>query len=455
MKSFPGSDAKSKEKEVFELSQFISKNPSSSASDIATGAARIFESCRTTAYNHIEAAIENGWIVREGLTKGARYSATGQFRHREAILNLGQPLSKRPKVGYNADFLGDYKPNETYYLSQAQRDSLHTSCSIGSFNVSDKKLSQEVRRFMADITHNSSAFEGVNVKYADTISFLEENIESRHMSAFDALILRNHYNAIRFIVENTHCPVEVEDIVVSEYDARNIHALLSDGLLRDRRMQGQLRQGHVEIRESSYIPTDVPDTIKSEFATLIEKAKLINDPYEQAVFLLIHIPYLQPFEDCNKRTARLLCNIPLLSNGILPVSWSEVNQLNYTDATLCVYEKNSTYGLCEVFVDACKRSFERFDISMRNREPSRLEITHAKQISDAIRRRILQDDDSLSPDVKPNCVTEFTAIVEDILSSIRENEMVASPYLLRPNNVAAWLERERESLKVEDAPAPN
>lgn len=452
MKPIPGLKDKLREREIYRLAQFIAENPGSSTSKINLGATEISASCRTTSYYYLKAAIENGWIESEGVTRGTRYSATAQFLHHEAMANLSLPLARRNKVGYNSEFLGAYKPNETFYLSIEQRDALHRSCPVGTFDANDKKVAQEVRRFMADITHNSSAFEGVNLQYADTISFLEENIESRHMSPIDAVILRNHYNTIRFIVENTHYPRQMEDIAVSEYDTRNIHALLSDGLLKDRRKQGRLRHEHVEIRDSSYIPTDLPDTIKNEFSTLINKAQLINDPYEQAVFLLIHLPYLQPFEDCNKRTARLLCNIPLLSNGILPVSWSEVNQRDYTDSLLCIYEKNSTYGLCDVFVAACKRSFERFDISMKTREPSRLEITHAKQINDAIRRCILHGDTTLPRDIEPTQIAEFELLVNDILAAIRENEMVASPYRLRPSDVQEWLKYESQTLDENPQP---
>lgn len=437
MKPIPSAQAKHKEKETYRLAQFVAAHPgcTKASVDALCGS-------RSASYVYMLDAVEHGWVRREGATRSTRFWPTEQFAHHEAMASLALPLAKRPKVSYNPGFLGAYRPNETFYLAPSQRESLHKACPIGTFQADDKKMSQEVRRFMADLTHNSSAFEGVRINYADTISFLEENIKSLSMSPIDAVILRNHHNAIRFIVENTHYPRQMEDILVSEYDARNIHALLSDGLLRDRRKQGRLRHEHVEIRDSCYIPTDLPDTIKNEFSILINKASLIEDPYEQAVFILIHLPYLQPFEDCNKRTARLLCNIPLLNSGILPVSWSEVNQRDYTDSLLCIYEKNSTYGLCDVFVDACHRSFERFDIALHMRAPSRLEISHAREIADAIRRRILHDDTTLPRNLEPRLLAEFGAHIEDILGSIRENDMVASPYRLRPAEVKAWIERE-------------
>lgn len=452
MRPLPDNTAKRRDKEILSLATHIASHPGSAVSDVMLSAAAISPTCRTSYFHYLNQATENGWIEKSGHTRGARYFPTRQFLHHVAMSDLTLSVARRPKVGYCEDFLASYIPNQTSYLSEKQLAALHRSCGIGTFNASDPTVSQDIRRFMADLTHNSAAFEGVNVKYADTISFIEQNIESHHMSPHDALVLRNHYNAIRFIVENTHCPREASDVQITEYDCRNIHSQLSDGLLKNRAMQGRLRYEHVEIRESSYIPPDQPDIIVKEFSSLINKAREIIDPYEQAVFLLIHIPYLQPFEDCNKRTSRLLCNIPLLSQGILPVSWAEVAPRDYTDSLLCVYEKNSTFGMCDVFVEACQRSFERFEISMKTRQPSRIEITCAKQIQEAIKNRIVYGDDTLPRGINPLQIKEFEGFVEVVLEAIRGNEMVAAPYHLKPEVVRAWIEQESRDKSVADAP---
>lgn len=452
MKPIPDASAKRRIREIYSLASFIATKPNISAKE-ANASAAIEPSCRTSLFYYLNEAISWGWIERTGTTRAARYKATEQFKHHVAMQGLKLPISARPKVKYEPEFLRSYIPNESFYLSAEQRKLLMSICPKGAFNATDQRVAKEVRRFMADLTHNSSAFEGVDIKYADTISFLEENIASRHMSPIDAVILRNHYNAILFIIENTHYPRQPEDIVVSEYDTRNIHAYLSDGLLNDRRKQGRLRHEHVEIRDSSYIPTDIPAVIAAEFRELMNKAAAIEDPYEASFFLLVHIPYLQPFEDCNKRTARLICNIPLLSNGILPISWAEVNQRDYTDSLLCVYEKNSTYGLSEVFVEAFRRSYERFDIAINQRQPSVLEVSHAPQIKDAIRKRVLHDDRTLPRGIEPIQIEEFEALIDDILKGIRLNEMVGAPYRLKPEEIRAWIEEDKKRSVPTEQPA--
>ena len=79
------------------------------------------------------------------------------------------------------------------------------------------------------------------------------------------------------------------------------------------------------IAQSSYQPLDIPYAIEEEFEVLIDKASEIIDPFEQSFFLLVHIPYLQAFDDINKRTSRIASNIPLLKADLAPMSFLAVD----------------------------------------------------------------------------------------------------------------------------------
>lgn len=431
------------DKDVYSVAKFVAKHPNSSASEIRKGLdGKLCAASRTTIYLYTVKCIKNKWIKKTGVTRSARYVSTPEFLHAETYKLLESPIMKREKMGYNIDFLLQYIPNETFYLSEKQRSELYRACPPGKFHVHAEGMEKELRRFVVDITHNSSAFEGVSVGYADTISLIDENATSRNMSVVDATILRNHYNTIRWILENLNYPRQPMDVGINEYDVCSTHSILSDGLLQDKNQQGCLRTNHVEIRDSAYIPSSNPETIKFAFGELVKKAAMIDDPYEQAVFLLVQLPYLQPFEDCNKRTARLICNIPLLSNGILPVSWTEVDQRAYAEALLCVYEGNATFGLCELFVDACKRSFERFDLSRKSREPLKIEVSHANEIIQAVRNRIINNDTTLPQSIDEKTKDEFNAVIESILNGIRGNKMVAIPYRIRPKELEKWAQSE-------------
>ena len=128
-------------------------------------------------------------------------------------------------------------------------------------------------------------------------------------------MILNHKEAIQYVVEH------LATITISRSDLFNIHALLADGLLVDPAMAGRLRRMPVGITHSSFRPLDDQFAIEEEFHILIEKAAAVNDPFEQAFFLLVHIPYLQVFDDINKRTSRIAANIPLLKADLAPMSY--------------------------------------------------------------------------------------------------------------------------------------
>ena len=57
---------------------------------------------------------------------------------------------------------------------------------------------------------------------------------------------------------------------------------------------------------------------------LLHKADRIEDPFEQSFFRMVHLPYLQPFADINKRTSRLAANLPLFRANLCPLTFLDV-----------------------------------------------------------------------------------------------------------------------------------
>ena len=61
----------------------------------------------------------------------------------------------------------------------------------------------------------------------------------------------------------------------------------------------------------------------------------------------MQLPYLQTFEDVNKRS--LAANISLTRHNLCPLSFTDVDQNDYIRATLGVYELNRVDYLRDVF----------------------------------------------------------------------------------------------------------
>jgi prophage maintenance system killer protein len=86
---------------------------------------------------------------------------------------------------------------------------------------------------------------------------------------------------------------------------------------------------------------------------------LMRTPYDKAIAALAGISYIQPFEDGNKRTSRLMANALLLAHGYAPLSYRSLEEKDYRDAILIFYELNSIVALKHIFIS-------QYDFAARN-----------------------------------------------------------------------------------------
>jgi Fic family protein len=129
----------------------------------------------------------------------------------------------------------------------------------------------------------------------------------------------------------------------------------------------------------------VPQVIEECFSLILTKAGSIGDPFERAFFLMVHLPYLQPFEDVNKRVSRLAANIPLIRADLCPLSFIDVPERAYIAGTLGVYEMTRMELLRDVFVWAYERSCQRY-VVMRDSiaEPDRFRMRYREALTDVV-----------------------------------------------------------------------
>ena len=85
----------------------------------------------------------------------------------------------------------------------------------------------------------------------------------------------------------------------------------------------------------------------------------METPYAKALVSLLGISYIQPFEDGNKRTSRLMANALLMAYGCAPLSYRSVDENAYREATLVFYELNSIVSFKKIFI-------EQYDFAAHN-----------------------------------------------------------------------------------------
>ncbi|HZZ02925.1 Fic family protein [Paraburkholderia sp.] len=287
-------------------------------------------------------------------TAGEAYvpvSATGL----EVRAAVNKPLHERRPVGYNRAFLERYRPNQDAYLSQVQRERLHewgrTSADARPAGTYARDI---MSRLLIDLSWASSRLEGNTYTRLDTVRLIEQGQIAEGKEAQETQMILNHKAAIEMIVESA------DEVGFNRFTVLNLHAILSDNLMSDPFASGRLREREVEISGTVFFPLAVPQQIAECFQALLNKAAQIDDPFEQAFFSMVHLPYLQPFEDVNKRVSRLTANIPLIRQNLCPLSFVDVPEKAYIEGTLGVYETNRVDLLRDVFIWAYERSCQRY-----------------------------------------------------------------------------------------------
>lgn len=355
-----------------------------------------------------------------------------------------RPITQRRPVGYDRSLLENYRPNETFYLSDAgQRARLRE---IGRTPFEQRPAGTYARdilnRLLIDLSWASSRLEGNTYTRLDTLNLIQNNREAQGKDRLETQMILNHKRAIEFLIE------QAEDIGFNMFTFMNLHALLSENLLADPAASGRLRERVVEISGTVYRPLGVPQQIEELFRAVLEKAEAIRDPVEQAFFVMVHVPYLQPFEDVNKRVSRLAANIPLIRNNLCPLSFVDVPERAYVEGTLAVYEHGRVDLLRDVFVWAYERSCDQFRAvagTLPEPDPFRLKYRSelAEAVSEIVRSGAGDDAAAVQPLAK-GLVPEDdrSRFVELVLGELRHlHEGNIARYRLRLNEFREWKAR--------------
>ncbi|MDR3624188.1 MAG: Fic family protein [Chlamydiales bacterium] len=357
--------------------------------------------------------------------------------------NVRRVIQARHPVGYNREFLDKYRPNETYYLSESMRNYLFKiGKSPNGKRPAGTYAKQILNRLLIDLSWNSSRLEGNTYSLLETERLLELGEVSEGKDSLEAQMILNHKAAIEFIVELA------DQMKFNSFIIFNLHALLSDNLLRDQRACGALRSQPVGIAKSVYQPLAIPQLISEYFQQILDTANAITDPFEQSFFVMVQLPYLQPFLDVNKRVSRLAANIPLIRENLCPLSFVDVPEDEYVSGLLGVYELNRIELLREVFVWAYERSSSLYSATRQELgEPDPFRLRYRDLIITTVREIICGCMDKLaaitfirkkaSECVVPNDQAKFIEIIEIELMSLHKGNIAR--FRLKPLEYDVWL----------------
>ena len=419
---------------------------------------------RRTLIRRLANMVEQGLVEKSGASRAARYRlpATPLIVQRSSETTVTQsapvvPLSKaageilrlvsqrperRKPVGYNRAFLDGYRPNRSSYLTAAEKKHLAAlGRTVDGEQAAGTYAQQILNRLLIDLSWNSSRLEGNTYSLLDTQRLIENGEAAEGKGAKDAQMILNHKAAIEFLVQS------VDDTGFDRRTILNLHALLADNLLEDPTAPGRLRSESVGIGGSVFHPLALPQLIAECFDDLLATAAAITDPFEQAFFVMVQLPYLQPFIDVNKRVSRLAANIPLIKANLAPLSFVSVPNETYTKGMLAVYELGRVELLKDVFLWAYEKSSARYAALRQSLgQPDPFRFRHRAALKELVaevirgpmdqKRAALHVADWTAGHIVESDCARFVEEAESILIGLHEGNFAR--YQIRPSEFDAW-----------------
>lgn len=339
--------------------------------------------------------IQEGIVKKIGQKRGTRYlvnesQAAGKdlkscfsATSLQLLAIIKKPLFERMPVTYNENWLENYQPNKDYYLPLSiQNQLLQAGQRANAHDPAGTYAHQIFNRLLIDLSYNSSRLEGNTYSLLDTERLLLHGDSPEGKLDEEKIMILNHKEAIRYLVDQAP-KLEINRNVIC-----TLHYLLSDGLVEPSEA-GKIRRHGVRIAGSVYLPFEGPKRLEFQLEKIVNKAALINDPFEQSAFLLIHISYLQAFIDVNKRTARIAANIPLIKHNFVPLSFNDVRVDDYMSAMIAIYELQDTRPLVDLYFYSYMRTCAAYDATVQAVGFDSIRVQYRQERRNLIRNIIL------------------------------------------------------------------
>lgn len=289
--------------------------------------------------------VKLGLLVVSGSGPATHYQISGLGRalapvdaHQYCAL---EPDKRSGLKLYNFNLLSDLPADIFTDKEIEQLDKATAEYQKRTENLPPAIQKKELERLIIELSWKSSKIEGNTYTLLDTEKLILENKEAPGHNKQEAQMILNHKDAFSFIRQNV-----AQFVTLTKKNLEDLHAVL----VKDLSVGLGLRQKPVGVVGSIYQPLDNFYQINEAVGHLGAVITKMPSPYTKALLALLGIGYIQPFEDGNKRTGRLMANAILLAHHCAPLSYRSVDEVEYREAMLVFYELNSIQPFKKIFV---------------------------------------------------------------------------------------------------------
>lgn len=393
---------------------------------------------QSTVSRALAELIEAGIVVKTGTTRNAAFGLSPETSR------FAKPPHLRTPVAYDPTIIGTYKANQTRWLPEKPAERMRLAAASIQHQLDASTYSRQIaERFLIDLSWASSAFEGNTYNYLETEALIKFGAAASGHDLAEATMILNHKAAILALLENPGpSMLTVEGV-------SRLHALLMRDMLSPEQL-GRIRSGEVRIGGSAYRPSSDRADLQADLGGLLWQVEQTQDPFEASFALLAGIPYLQPFQDGNKRTGRLTCNIPLLNAGLPPISFIAIDKADYLAGLIAFYETGDLALLADIVADGYAAATPSYAAAVAaKRQPHSVELRERQAIEKAIQSLVRSMIEGSPMDIDDEVQSRFGHLSEEdrqiISQSIRAaldalNEVNSTAWGVSPQSAAKYVE---------------
>ena len=331
---------------IDQIIQFIKDHPKCSSQEILTGLG--LDISIATLKRHLTELTSKGLINALGGNKNRRYELSSIYEVSSPIdvqKYFEKEIDERViQSSFNFNIIRSTLKQVSIFTKDeiAFLNTLQQKFKTNSNKLSREGFNKEMERLAIDLSWKSSQIEGNTYSLLETERLLKDMETASGKTKEEASMLLNHKAALDFIVSQ---PGYISPISISNIE--DIHSIL----IKDLDITRNVRNRRVGISGTNYRPLDNEFQIREALADMCTLINEKVDVFEKALLALVLISYIQPFEDGNKRTGRIISNAILINNEYCPISFRTIDSIEYKKAMLVFYEQTNISPFKQVFMD--------------------------------------------------------------------------------------------------------
>jgi len=338
--------------------EFAEKNKTFQTKDLLSTIKEEFNVQRLTIIRDLSLLADKLILDKKGKGRNIFYQISGRY-----LLIKDYDVDKYFGVSHNKrdikpffdkeviDLLKDdiFSKEETKRLNKAKVKYDKTVKSLKK--ESPTIFKKEWERLIIELSWKSSEIEGNTYTLLETEFLIKDFTLAKGKDKTEAQMILNHKKTLDLILLK---PNYFKEITVDKI--KEIHSLLTQGI----DIKKDFRNHPVGITGTLYRPMSKKTEIEKIVNELVVKTKKIDNHFFKAFIFLVMLAYIQPFEDGNKRTSRIISNAILHANSSPMLSYRDVDAREYKKAILLFYEQNNISYIKKIFIEQLEFSVNNY-----------------------------------------------------------------------------------------------